>query len=383
MQSSNSDKSNIFSNESKAKMSVGQEINQQGLVWRKLSNGSGVWRYDFRSNGRRYKGSIGKDQDGVTLSAARKKIQQIKAHATLESCSVGGVKNSPALKLFHEVAEEYLEWAELNLNGIRQIKEKFNGYLIPYFTDVQLQKISTIEAENFKTHLITKGLSNSTIKKLISHLSQVFEYARKADVSILNPTRGISKFRAEDKDIKVLVDSDLESLLATAKGSTRNHAIVGLASLAGLRASEILGLKWSHVDLGLQEIKVCQRVVEGEFKETTKNRKHRIIPIGKKLLSILESHRDFGKKSEFVISNKNGGHMHHIQKIFDQIKKRVTFDYDGGIHVLRHTFATNAIKKGVDLPTVQLWMGHSDVKTTMRYVHICSSHSAEKMKMLD
>ncbi len=68
-----------FSAANKKSLKVGQELTEHGLIWRKLQDGTGVWRYDFRMNKRRFKGVLGKESEGVTLSAARNQLKELKA----------------------------------------------------------------------------------------------------------------------------------------------------------------------------------------------------------------------------------------------------------------------------------------------------------------
>ena len=378
----NIQQANTFSNQAKSELKASQELNDQGLIWRKLSNGTGSWRYDFRVNGKRYKGSIGKEQHGITLSAARKKLAEEKARATLETPSLSKQKNSPAYRQFEEVAEDYLKWSKINLNGYRQLESKLNSHLLPAFSELTLSDITIANVEQLKSSLLNQGYNPSTIKKVISLLSSIFNHAKKYDPNIVNPTIGLSKIKYIPKQMTTLSECKVEYLIESSSDETKLTTIIGLAAYAGLRASEILGLEWKNIDLIKNEIRVCQRVVEGEFKEITKSGKVRIIPISGKLLTILKKHKLATENYSFVIFNKNGDHYHHIQKLFGQIKINATANFEGGIHILRHTFATIAIKKGVDLPTVQLWMGHSDIKTTMKYIHINSEHSSEQMKLL-
>jgi len=374
---------NTFNSKSKTQLQIGSEIAHQGLIWRKLSNGTGVWKYDFRINGRRFKGSIGKEQNGITLSAAKTRLSELKAEITLQKQTSNYCDNSVAYKPFNELAEKYIEWAEINLNGVRQLKSKYTTHLKRDFKDMPIHKISTLDVENLKSKLLKQKLSASTIKKVISLLSSIFEYAKKSDPSIQNPTRNITRLKIIEKEIQTLTGSKIQQLLNATDDNTQYQTIIGLAAFAGLRASEILGLEWKNVNLTKREILISQRVVEGEFKEVTKSGKSRIIPVGNKLLNILRSHYKKNKNPTFLISNKDGSHYHHIQKLFSNIKNIAAADFRGGIHILRHSFATNAIEKGVNPPTLQLWMGHSDINTTMRYVHINALHSAEQMKLLN
>ncbi|MFV1976520.1 MAG: hypothetical protein ACC651_12290 [Candidatus Scalindua sp.] len=67
MQAKTTQHSNAFSSTAKQALKVGQELNEHGLIWRKLSSGKGSWRFDFRINCKRFKGALGKKNNGVTL----------------------------------------------------------------------------------------------------------------------------------------------------------------------------------------------------------------------------------------------------------------------------------------------------------------------------
>lgn len=382
MQANTTQNSTAFPSTAKQSLKVGQEINEHGLIWRKLSTGKGSWRYDFRINGKRFKGTLGKEHYGMTLSAARKKFSEAKARATLEAPVNLQQANSPAFKLFTDVAEEYLDWAEINLQAFRQTLNKYNNHLLPRFPEILLKDITTTDVENLKTALLDTNYSPSSIKKIISLLSSIFTHAKKSDHAIFNPTKGLSKLRNIDKEIQTLSKAEVVNLIDASKGNSQSIAIIGLAAYMGLRPSEILALEWTNVNFDKEEITICQSVVEGKLKETTKSGKIRIIPISTNLLTILKKHKLASENHSFVIVNKDGEHYYQIQKVFGKIKKLSADDFDGGIYILRHTFATTAVTNRVDLPTIQKWMGHSDIKTTMRYIHINTKHSVNQMKLM-
>lgn len=69
--------------------------------------------------------------------------------------------------------------------------------------------------------------------------------------------------------------------------------------------------------------------------------------------------------------------------MFERIKANAGVESEANYHSLRHTFATRAIENGVDLPTLQRWLGHSDVKVTMRHVHGNDNHMRRMADKLD
>jgi integrase/recombinase XerD len=71
------------------------------------------------------------------------------------------------------------------------------------------------------------------------------------------------------------------------------------------------------------------------------------------------------------------------QKIYYSAKERVGITKEGGIHILRHCFASHLLEAGVDLRTIQLLMGHSSIMTTTRYMRITSKKLATTKSPMD
>ena len=71
------------------------------------------------------------------------------------------------------------------------------------------------------------------------------------------------------------------------------------------------------------------------------------------------------------------------QKIYNCAVEKSGVRRKGGIHVLRHSFATHLIESGVELPAVQRLMGHASLKTTALYLHVTQRRLAEVRSPLD
>ena len=150
--------------------------------------------------------------------------------------------------------------------------------------------------------------------------------------------------------------------------STRNlkhKIIICLLYSAGLRKSELLGLKLNDIDSSRMVIQVQQG----------KGAKDRSVTLSPKVLEMLRDYYKAYKPKEYLIEGASGGSYssesvgNMVKKAakLAKIRKRVT------AHTLRHSFATHLLESGVDLRYIQVLLGHKSSRTTEIYTHV-SNH---------
>lgn len=127
----------------------------------------------------------------------------------------------------------------------------------------------------------------------------------------------------------------------------------------GARYGEIAQLRWQQIDLDARLIRLWRPKVRNEGIIFMTSRVHRI-------LSQKNSERG---NSEFIFTNKRGGPRGHTVQSIRKAMVRAGI-HDCTIHTLRHTHATRLIQNGLSIYEVQAVLGHTDVKTTMRYAHL-------------
>ncbi len=246
--------------------------------------------------------------------------------------------------------------------------------------EIKIQKFTKQDFENFKIEVFRKNLSSSTIKIIEIILNNSLEYAFK--IGVLKEKKKVSlKIKQTQKRIVELSKTEQEKLenYIISNKKVYNYGIL-LSLYLGLRIGELLALKWSDVDLKNRTIEInsttCQIVVSHKFikfsdEPKTLNSK-RIIPISSKVFSLMCELKKFQKNnSEYVVSRENGKQIliRVYQQSFENLLKKLKIKHHG-FHSLRHTFATRAIEKGVDIKTLSELLGHSSVKVTLsRYVH--------------
>jgi site-specific recombinase XerD len=145
----------------------------------------------------------------------------------------------------------------------------------------------------------------------------------------------------------------------------------------GLRVSEVVRLRVSDIDAQRDMIRV----------EQGKGRKDRYTLLGPRLLAELRHYWQVYRPAPpwLFPQRRKAAPMDPTtaQKLYYAAKRRAGITKGGGIHVLRHAFATHLLEAGTDLPTLQQLLGHDSVTTTMRYVHVAQKRVSAQGSLLD
>ena len=156
---------------------------------------------------------------------------------------------------------------------------------------------------------------------------------------------------------------ELEKLLTVGCVHPKHRAFLMTVYGAGLRLNEACHLKPIHIDRTRMQI----RVEEG------KGRKDRYTLLSPRMLQELRAYWQichpgpwlfFGRDPKLPLPEGTGQH------IFDHAVRRAGLPKKGGIHSLRHSFATHLLESGVEITVVQKLLGHSSISTTVTYLHV-------------
>lgn len=154
----------------------------------------------------------------------------------------------------------------------------------------------------------------------------------------------------------VISEQELEALNQACKDDL-DKLIVNLLFETGVRAGELLEIRVKDIDLGNKEIKL----------KNTKYGKERTVFIGPRSYEMLRKILKTLKPNDRIINLSYHGLYKRIKKVAQKANIDVTIVKP---HVFRHTFATESLKKGINLSALQRILGHSDIKTTQIYLHL-------------
>jgi site-specific recombinase XerD len=102
----------------------------------------------------------------------------------------------------------------------------------------------------------------------------------------------------------------------------------------------------------------------------------------------LNNLREYYKKFKpkyWLFEGADGGKYGYrsLQSVFKQTKEKAGIKTKGGIHSLRHSFATHLMESGTDIRIIQEFLGHNSIKTTMRYTHVSRTQMQKIRSPLD
>lgn len=288
------------------------------------------------------------------------------------------INETPSFKKF---ALEWLESYSKAKNRLSEYKNKLsvlNVHLIPWFGNIQLDKINTRDIDDFISAKINSGLSPKTINNHLIVLSRLLHIAYEWET--IDKIPKIKKLKVTSKKIDFLTEEELQLLLTNSDDLLKD--MITVAVRTGLRFGELIALKYENINLsGLEpNISVIASISRG-IEGPTKSGKPRYIPLINEVQQILINRY---KPIGYVFADENGKFLAHTTYL-SQIKKvckkaglrKITW------HTLRHTFASHLAMKNVPIPAIQILMGHSSITTTMIYAHLSHSTLIDSIKLLE
>jgi len=163
---------------------------------------------------------------------------------------------------------------------------------------------------------------------------------------------------------KLLNEDELRKLF-NALSNKKHKAMLFTAYSAGLRVSEVVHLKIADIDSQRMQI----------FIERAKGKKDRYVNLSPILLDILRKYLlDYKPRPKIYLFESEQTTAAYptrtVQQIFANAKKKAGIKKEVGIHSLRHSFATHLLDKGTDIRYIKDLLGHFNIRTTERYLHV-------------
>ncbi|MFC1526910.1 tyrosine-type recombinase/integrase [Candidatus Latescibacterota bacterium] len=215
----------------------------------------------------------------------------------------------------------------------------------------------------------------AAVNRELACFRALFRKAVEWERMAVSPMKVVKSFKEVPNPPRMLEHDEVAKILQELPDRVR--ALLACAAYAGLRAREIYYLRWTDIrwDEGVLEV-----VSQEEW--TTKNNRTRRVPMSSRLAGHLRRNpRRLG--SPYVFTNRFGNLFDRMDKFLRGAAKRAGVPGRVTLHQFRHSFCSHCFMKGTDPHTIQQWMGHRQITTTMRYAHVSAAHEESAIERLD
>lgn len=236
--------------------------------------------------------------------------------------------------------------------------------LSEYMGSLECNEIENNDILNYiiKLKEITPTISNATINKHVTALKTIVKYATNRIIKF-------SKLKERKKIIPTISESTINKIFnyyqkhMDDKNSFRNYVFLKLLLDTGLRMNEIINIKLKNIDFTTNSIhvKITKTDIDRYvcFTESTSQLLKKFIVV-----------HNINNYIFFDFETKNNMTTSSVESFIYRLKKKLNITENITPHKWRHTFATTFIKNGGDLETLRLLLGHSNLKTTQKYLHL-------------
>lgn len=294
----------------------------------------------------------------------------------------GGQDMIPAAgKIFHNnITIENLQQVELLVKTLKL--KAYSPNTIRVYKDEMMvlvkllgqRAVQKLEARHIKSYILwqlqekklSEAKAHSTLNALKFYFEQVL-HQPKIFINIPRPKKPLQLPAVHSPgQIKKIID---------VTRNTKHRAMLMTGYAAGLRISEIVSLKVKDID--------SERMVL--YIRKAKGKKDRQVALSVKLLEQLRKYFKEYQPKVYLFEGADGGaySVRSLQQVFQASRALSGNTKTGGIHSLRHSYATHLLEGGTDIRIIQELLGHNSVKTTERYTHVSTKQIGKVQSPLD
>jgi len=274
-----------------------------------------------------------------------------------------------------EQLQKYLHQLQLKAyspSTIRTYKNEFMQ-LLQKIGNVNVQDLQPEHLQRYMLWCVHQGLQENTLHSRLNALKFYYE-------QVLHKEKFFFEIPRPKKPLqlpKILDESEIRRMF-TCITNTKHKAILFTAYSGGLRVSEVVNLRVQDIDSRRMQI----------FVKRAKGKKDRVVNLSVLLLDVLRQYVKIYNvtQSTYLFTAPDGQAPYSersAQKVFQKAKEMAGIKKDVSFHSLRHSFATHLLEKGIDVKYIKELLGHFDIRTTERYLHVSKDKLVNIVSPLD
>lgn len=298
-------------------------------------------------------------------------------------------------QVLNELVKRFLEYLEIDRNCSQLTLRNYHHYLKVFveFLEEEIGRPPTVadispeSIRKFRLHLsrmpgVEGSLKSVTQGYYIIALRSFLKWLMRNDVKAMQPEK-LDVPKNREHSLKFLNADQLKRLLnqplLSTKTGMRDKVILELLFSTGLRVSELVSLNRDQIDLKTRE-----------FGIKGKGGRTRVVFISERAADYIDRYfrsradkykplfiRTSGKKDDFPTDESMRLSARSVQRIVKKYVKKAKIPVEATPHTLRHSMATDLLRAGADLRSVQEILGHKNIATTQIYTHVTDARLKE------
>ena len=291
-----------------------------------------------------------------------------------------------------------LEWLEKQKGKVEQTtyigyEQVIKGRLYKYFKakKIKLVDLKPKHIQDFFDLLFSEGLSGNTIKHYRANISKALKSAVITEIIDSNPATKLEPIKAKEYTANYYTQDELLNLMEIIETTPIELPVI-IAGVYGLRREEVIGIKWNAIDFNDKTLTIRHTVGRGKidgvtqfiFKDRAKSDSgYRTLPLFDFIADLLRKYKNKYEENkkfygntycndykDYICLMENGELMKpgYVTQTFSKILDNNHLRHIR-LHDLRHSCGTLLVRNGVPLKDIQIWLGHSNFQTTLRYAH--------------
>ncbi len=358
---------------------MGKRANNEGSIYRRKSDGKWVASITL-DNGKR-KVIYGNTKREVTEKLIKVRSEQQQ-----------GILPTDSKMKMSEYIQNWLESYRRTVrpNSHQRACEIMHLHVLPALGNLQLDKLTPQHLDRLYKKLL-ETLSPTTVQNVHNTLHKALSDAVKQGILLTNVSERVEAPRRDEYEARVLTEEEMQIFLKAIKNHPL-YVLMLLDLLTGMRRGEVVGLKWSDLDLKKGFVQVRRAIVRrptelgGGYAEAPlkTKRSRRSIMLPAYIIAVLEHYRhqqmslvqnagQAWNEQRWLFCKPDGSHLnpqHDVYEAFKELLKQAGLP-DIRFHDLRHTAATTHLGMMTNPKIVQEILGHSNISVTMdAYSHV-------------
>jgi integrase len=328
-----------------------------------------VYWYEFEFQGQRIRESA-----GLSNKTSAERAEAIRK-AELAQGRAGIVRRAPCPNFEDFVSNEFLPWSRKQHQAHPRTHQRYrvaSKPLIAFFGKLHLDAIAPSQVERFKLSR-SEEISPAGANRDLAALRFILNFAMRQGYIARNPVIGVRFFPEGPGNMRIVSHEEQQKYLAAANSLLRDVATLMVET--GMRPEEVYTIQKENVHLDRRYL----FVPSGKTRFARRN-----VPLTDSTIAVLKQ-RLAKAKGPYLFPHRQDPNrpLTTVRKAHLDALQAAKIHPHFRLYDLRHSFGSRSAMAGVDLSTLRELMGHSDISTTMRYVHPTPEHKQEAVRKLE